>query len=414
MFEHITYEELVQRMMNRALESDNNLDSREGSLLFLAEAPAAVELQNMYIALDTVLNETFADTATRFYLIQRAKERGLSPTPATPAILEMTITPPTLKLKMGERFNIDELNYYVSGFKDIEHGVYEITCETVGEAGNEYGPTVIPIEYVEWLETCTITALLVPGENEEDTEVFRKRYFDSLNFEAFGGNRADYIEKVNKIPGVGGVRVYRAWNCRISPAKLIPPDGAEDVIADLVKAAPGRVGEWLEYTYNAAKLKQLTVGGTVKLVIIDSTFSPPSDTLVDRVQTAIDPTQNAGEGYGLAPIGHVVNVFPVATTTVDLEFAIYYKRGWGWDDVRPQVETVIQGYFTDLAKSWADAEEALIVRISQIESRLLDVEGILDVANTKINGHDTSYQIPLDTIPKLGTMTAKIATIAGV
>ena len=75
MFEHITYEELVQRMMNRALESDNNLDSREGSLLFLAEAPAAVELQNMYIALDTVLNETFADTATRFYLIQRAKER---------------------------------------------------------------------------------------------------------------------------------------------------------------------------------------------------------------------------------------------------------------------------------------------------------------------------------------------------
>ena len=97
-----------------------------------------------------------------------------------------------------------------------------------------------------------------------------------------------------------------------------------------------------------------------------------------------------------------------------MEFAIYYKRGWGWDDVRPQVETVIQGYFTDLAKSWADAEEALIVRISQIESRLLDVEGILDVANTKINGHDTSYQIPLDTIPKLGTMTAKIATIAGV
>ena len=62
MYEHITYEELVKRMINRALESNKNLDSREGSILWLAEAPAAVELQNLYIALDNVLKETFADT----------------------------------------------------------------------------------------------------------------------------------------------------------------------------------------------------------------------------------------------------------------------------------------------------------------------------------------------------------------
>ena len=51
------------------------------------------------------------------------------------------------------------------------NGKYEITCETTGEAGNDYGATVIPIEYVDGLETCTITALLIPGEDEEDTEV---------------------------------------------------------------------------------------------------------------------------------------------------------------------------------------------------------------------------------------------------
>ena len=47
--------------------------------------------------------------------------------------------------------------------------------------------------------TCTITALLIPGEDEEDTEVFRQRYFNSLNAQAFGGNRIDYIEKVNEM-----------------------------------------------------------------------------------------------------------------------------------------------------------------------------------------------------------------------
>ena len=78
MYEHITYEGLIKRMMDRVLASNKNLDSREGSLLWYGQAPAAVELQNLYIALDTVLRETFADTASREYLILRAKERGLA------------------------------------------------------------------------------------------------------------------------------------------------------------------------------------------------------------------------------------------------------------------------------------------------------------------------------------------------
>ena len=410
MYENITYEELVKRMMDRALASNKNLDSREGSILWLAEAPAAVELQNLYIALDNVLKETFADTASRDYLILRARERGLTPLPATAAVLEMTITPATLTLKMGERFSIGELNYFVS--KEVGGGVYEITCETLGEIGNEYGPTVIPIEYVEGLETCQITARLIPGEDEEDTEVFRQRYFDSLNLQAFGGNRADYLQKVNAIPGVGGVKVYRAWNSDIAPATLIPPEEAESWI-DSLPQLPPNIAVWLQTVFQAGKNKLLTVGGTVKLVIIDSTFLPPSSTLVDQVQTAIDPTQNAGEGVGIAPIGHVVNVFPVTGKTINLSFALYYQREWSWEDVKPYVEEAVNGYFKELAKSWADSTEPLIIRISQIESRLIDITGILDVAQTKINGEAANYTLPADTIPILGTLSATTATIVG-
>lgn len=411
MFEHITYEELIKRMIERALTYNKNLDSREGSLLFLAEAPAAVELQNLYIALDTILRETFADTASREYLILRAMERGLSPFPATPAILKMTITPADLPLPIGERFSIGELNYYVSKYKG--EGVYEITCETAGEAGNEYGRTVIPIEYVEGLETCTVTARLIPGEDEEDTEDFRKRYFDSLNLQPFGGNRADYLQKVNAIPGVGGVKVYRAWNSNIAPSELIPPEEAGEWLGNLPNVPPN-IDTWLNVVYHAGKNSLLTVGGTVKLVIIDSTFSPPSDTLVETVQTAIDPMQNAGEGVGLAPIGHVVKVFPVTGETVDLAFSLYYQRGWGWEDVKPYAEEAVNAYFLELAQGWADQDETLIIRVSQLESRLLAVPGILDVAHTKINGEASNFLLPLDTIPILGTMTATTATIVGV
>ena len=408
MYEAQTYESILARMLQKALSINSNLDTREGSLVWYGDAPAAVELQNLYIALDTVLNETFADTATRPYLILRAAERGLSPQPASPAILQMAITPTTLFLPLNTRFSIGELNYYVSA--DRGSGNYELTCETAGEAGNNYTGTVIPIEYVDGLETCKITSVLVPGEDEEDTELFRQRYLNSLNAQAFGGNQIDYIEKVNAIPGVGGVKVYRAWNGDLKPANMIPPKEAEAWIEGL-SGVPEPVKLWLDTVYAAAKNNMFTVGGTVKLVVINSTFTVPSPTLVEQVQTAVDPLQNAGEGVGIAPIGHVVRVEGVQEETVDLGFALYYQRGWSWEDVSGYVTEAINGYFLELAQSWADQDEALVVRISQIESRLLGINGILDIANTKINEEAANYTLELDHIPVLGSIAPTVITI---
>lgn len=402
MYENITYELLLNRMLGKALSVNSNLDTREGSLVWLGNAPAAVELQNLYIQLDTVLNETFADTASREHLVLRAAERGLSPQPASPAVLQLTITPATLQLALNTRFSIGKLNYYVSAERG--GGVYEITCETPGEDGNDYGATVIPIEYVEGLETCAVTALLIPGEDEEDTEVFRQRYFNSLNAQAFGGNRIDYIEKVNALPGVGGVKVYRAWNSDIKPAEMIPPEGTAAWISGLSNV-PEAVKGWLNAVFYAASNNKLTVGGTIKAVIINSAFAVPSETLVDQVQTAIDPLQNAGEGLGIAPIGHVVKVYGVASEAVNLAFMLTYQTGWGWEDVKTHVEETVKSYFTELAKAWADQEQALVVRVSQIESRLLAVNGILDIADTKINGMAANYELALDHIPLLGAIT---------
>lgn len=401
MYEAQTYESILARMLQKALSINSNLDTREGSLVWYGDAPAAVELQNLYIALDTVLNETFADTATRPYLILRAAERGLSPQPASPAILQMAITPTTLFLPLNTRFSIGELNYYVSA--DRGSGNYELTCETAGEAGNNYTGTVIPIEYVDGLETCKITSVLVPGEDEEDTELFRQRYLNSLNAQAFGGNQIDYIEKVNAIPGVGGVKVYRAWNGDLKPANMIPPKEAEAWIEGL-SGVPEPVKLWLDTVYAAAKNNMFTVGGTVKLVVINSTFTVPSPTLVEQVQTAVDPLQNAGEGVGIAPIGHVVRVEGVQEETVDLGFALYYQRGWSWEDVSGYVTEAINGYFLELAQSWADQDEALVVRISQIESRLLGITGILDIANTTINEKAANHTLAIDHIPVLGSL----------
>lgn len=409
MYEEITYDVLLARMLERAGSLDGNIDTREGSLVWLGSAPAAMELQNLYLTLDNLFAETFADTASREYLVRRAAERGITPYPATPAVLRLEVVPASLALPMNTRFSIGALNYAVTD--DLGSGAYELTCETAGQDGNQYSGPAVPIDFIEGLESCAVTALLVPGEDEEDTEALRQRYFDSLNAQAFGGNRMDYIEKTKALPGVGGVKVYRAWNGGIAPASLTPPQEAETWMQGL-SGVPETVKTWLETVYAAGSAGQLTVGGTVKLVLIDSAFSQPSETLLQQIQAAMDPEQNAGEGLGIAPIGHVVRVTGVACETVDLSFALYYQRGWTWEDVKGYVTDAVSAYFLELAKGWADQDEALVVRVSQVESRLLDIEGILDIAGTKLNGTAGNCTLALDHIPVLGEITASTITIS--
>lgn len=156
-YENMTYEFILNRMLDRI---PNSMDKREGSILYDAIAPAAIELANLYLEFDNVLNETFADTASRYYLIKRAEERGLTPKPATYAIVQGKFTPITLDIPIGSRFSGDSLNYEV--IEKIEDGKYRLRCESLGSMGNQYFGKLIPIDYIEGLETAEIVEVLIP------------------------------------------------------------------------------------------------------------------------------------------------------------------------------------------------------------------------------------------------------------
>jgi uncharacterized phage protein gp47/JayE len=204
MYENQTFEVILQRLFDRV---PNTIDKREGSIIYNALAPAAVELQNSYIELDHILNESFADTQSRKFLIKRCAERGITPNPATKAILKGEFN---IDIPINSRFSLSNLNYIA--IEKISLGVFKMECETAGETGNQNLGILIPIEYIDGLTSATLTELLIPGENEEETEDLRQRYFDNFEPQAFGGNIADYKQKVNQLQGVGGVKVYRAWN----------------------------------------------------------------------------------------------------------------------------------------------------------------------------------------------------------
>ncbi|MGX8797226.1 baseplate J/gp47 family protein [Fusibacter sp. JL298sf-3] len=352
MYEDVTYDQILSRMLDAVKTATPDLDVAEGSLLYTALAPAAVELQNMYIELDRVLREVFVDTQSRDYLIRRCEERGIVPYPATQAVLKGVFDAP---VPVGARFSLGTLNYEVT--EALAEGGYKLRCETEGPAGNRQLGTLIPIEYIEGLTEAALVKVLIPGEAEEDTEALRKRYYASLDAQAFGGNIADYKAKVRTIPGVGGVKVYPAWSG----------------------------------------------GGTVKLVITDALYRAAHDTLVTQVKAAVDPADATGKGKGLAPIGHRVTVESVTARPVAVTLNITYEDGWQFADVKPYIEEALDAYFTELSATWEDATQ-LVVRVSQIETRLLGLTGIVDLSDTQLDGVAGNCMLLPDEIPKRGAV----------
>ena len=131
-------------------------------------------------------------------------------------------------------------------------------------------------------------------------------------------------------------------------------------------------------------------GGTVKIVLVDSEWSVPSSELVEEVQEAIDPVGTQGTG--------------VTGTTIDVSFTLTFSGSASWTTTQEAVKAAIQSYFDDLTRTWADSEN-LIVRVSQIETKVLNVDGIIDITGTTINQGTANISLDADEIPVLGAVT---------
>ena len=392
MFEDVTYDVILQRMLDRV---PDDLDKRESSLIWDTHNATANELQILYAELVTLIANSYGDTAEREFLIKLCADRGITPESATNAVLKGEFTPTNIDL-LGQRFNIGEINYVVT--EKIADGQYKVQCEEAGTVGNQYLGEMIPMDYIAGLETANLTEVLIPGEDEEETEHLRQRYFDSFNEQTFGGNVADYLAKVRAINGVGDVKVTRVWNGGIHPADMIPTAAVTTWYNGL--SVTGEVKNWIDAVYAAALNKWLTVGGTVLVTIVDSDdYGEASQTLVNTVQETLDPNDSAGEGLGIAPIGHVVTVQSASPVTIQIKTTLTFEDGYSWVNLGTTITQAVSDYLSELREEWAESS-FLVVRISQIESRILAIKGVADIASTKINGSTsnltlTAYQIPV-------------------
>lgn len=351
MFEERTYETILEEMLDTV---DDTIDTRQGAIIYDATAPTAMENAQMYVDMDILLNETFADTASYYYLIKRAAERGIFVKEGTPAVLKAQVEPADIEIPIDTEFNIGELNYFIS--ENLGEGCYSLTCKEPGIEGNNTIDDVIPMEDVEGLETIAIAGIITSGTDDEDLEHLRERYFDSFEEVSFGGNKAEYKEKANELENVSACKVYPVWNG----------------------------------------------GGTVKLVILGTDYRKATDAVVSELQEAIDPTQD-GTGVGIAPIGHIVTVETVTEQLVNISCTINYMAGYGWNDIKDTFANAVTEYFLELRKTWEDAA-GLVIRTGRIEGILLDIPGVDDITEVRFNSVSGNYNVPETQVPIVGEL----------
>lgn len=284
MYEDTTYEVILDRMLQRARKESPGIDTRQSSPVYTSLAPAAVELQNAYIELGWTLDQMFAGTAAREYLIRRCAEWGITPHPASKAVLKGEFD---ADIEIGSRFSLGTLNY--AAVERMGDGMFRMECETAGAIGGMELGTLVPIDYIQGLTRAELTEVLESGSDEESTKALLDRYLTKVQKPSTSGNRYDYYNWAMECEGVGA-------------AKIFP-------LAD----GPG----------------------TVKVVIADAGMSAAGNGLVQEVREHIEKRR---------PIGADVTVTSVVEKAVNVSADIKLRAGMNLGSVQEAFGEALTDY----------------------------------------------------------------------
>ena len=352
-----------------------NIDKREGSIIYDAVAPAAMVLAEQSLQLANIVKQTYVKTADDEFLDYRATEYGTARYPATYTKVLARAVGDTEdgtvdNIRVGDRFASvqDEPVFYKVTYVN-ENKTFVLTAETAGTGPNSYIGQVLPVTPNDRITYAEIIEVSAPARDTETDDHLRARLLAENRWAAYGGNVVDYLDMLQNIEEVGGGQVYPVWA------------GA----------------------------------GTVKLVILDNDLKPASKQLCHQVKEIIDPEDATTQGYGLAPIDHRVTVTAPEELVVNVETTIVLDQSVNPDYVKARIKEQLVKYFADLRRTWSDINRqtgrgySMTIYRSKILSRVMMLEGIANATMPRLNGRDEDLQLVFNNttsqLPVLGEVT---------
>lgn len=317
----------------------DDVDKREGSIVYDMLAPSAHRWELVGFALDAILELGFIETASGEYIDKRANEQGLTRKEAENAKGVVTVTGKAKTvIPSGFVFMTEEgLEFLTDDSATIsDDGKVKINC-TAAAGGILYNVAANTINLFEE------TALEITAVNNEQP------FVGGINRETDDELKARYLTKVQNPVGSGNVYHYQEWALSVSgvtKAKVFP-------------------------LWNG--------NGTVKVVVTGQNGRAPSEEILTAVKDAIAAN---------APIGATVTVVAVEEIALTVSATVELLNGATVPDVQDAIKKAIDDYITE-----AIAEG--IVRVNRVGEAILSVDNVADYGNILLNGSATN--IPLNT-----------------
>lgn len=346
MFEGYTFEYLMESMLSRVPDS---LDKREGSIIYDALAPAAAELAQMYIRLDATRDLTFISTSSGRYLDELVGEFGLTRIPSSKAVVKGVFN---TDIPLGSRFSGEALNYIAT--EKVSDCIFLLKCETSGTEGNGYTGRIVPIEYIDGLQSAEITEIVIPARDEETDEELKKRFYENITGGAQDGNVAQYKKWITEYNKIGRGKVFPLWN------------GAN----------------------------------TVKVSILDNEYKPATEELIKEFQNYLDP-ESKGLGNGAAPIGAVVTVATAVEREVNITVNVYLNKGF---ESAEGVEKAVKSLFKDISY------KSDTVNFYEVAIAISNCESVLRISSLRVNNSTEDIVLNDEEIPVLGSLNIQVVS----
>lgn len=358
-----SFKDIRDRMISRI---SDNMDKREGSVIYDATMPVALGLEDCYDELEQYRANTFLLTATNDALDLKGSDYALDRQQATKALrIANTYNPKgeLVNVVVNTRYAIAEQDatFILKSYESV--GVAILECEQDGVIGNEYIGELLPLTTVVNLGKIEIVGTKQPAQDTEDDDTYRIRIQRRLSKNAFAGNKAAYLEALSEIEGVGNAMIF---------------------------SAKPRAGE-------------------VTLSIVDRQNNPISEDFQLVIKNIFDPDDEE-DGIGLAPINATVRVSTPINVQVDIS-ATLVLTSIDFAQAQPLIENALSDYFAKLRETWGQAD-IIYVYLSRIIQAILTIDGISNVTNVTLNGNGNDVILMNNYIeqqtPMLGVVALRI------
>lgn len=343
-------EEMIKKRLLDAVPSE--IDKTEGSFIYDAVSPAAIELAEAYIEINSILDKVFVGSSYGEWLDKKAGEFGLSRKHATKATGEVLIKgkPQTVIPKGTIVQTEDDLQFRVTELVIIETEAVTAQVEALEEGIRYNIPTGRIVKFTTQPPGASSVFNEEPvsgGTEIEPDEEFSKRILIKARTPSTSGNANHYRQWAMEVSGIGNAKVFPLW------------DGP----------------------------------GTVKVSVIDMNKMPASDVLVEQVVNHIEDVR---------PVGALVSVFPASISTIDVLAMLAIVEGYSIDFIQQEFTNKFSSYLKEIAFT------ENIISHARIGYILLGIEGVKDYSSLTLNGEGDSIVLGSDAVPITGSINLKV------